>query len=94
MKKVLLLILVIGGVSAALYVPRCFHRSTVEATIKSFRVDEAVWEERQKSPRDRTSSADQFLDPPYLKKYGLDMAPTSTRTIIFSRQAHSGKSGR
>jgi hypothetical protein len=73
MKKVWFIFLVVAVVAIAIVVPREQRRVSIKETIDSFRLDAAVWEERQNNPKDREKSAEVWLNPPYLRKYGLDM---------------------
>lgn len=84
MKKLLIVVAILVAITAAFAIPRMQRRAAIQTAIDSFRVDEAVWDERQLSPRDREKSAAVWLNPPYLKKYGLDMSAYLDSADYFS----------
>jgi len=68
--------------------PKARELYSLNSTIHEFRLDTAVWNEKQKHPIEKTKSATEFLNPPYLKKYNLNLDDYIDDKGYFSPNGH------
>lgn len=85
-------LIIIGAIFLIILVlllfPKVSELYSLNLTIHEFRLDTEVWNEKQKHPKERTKSATEFLNPPYLKKYNLNYDDYLDEKGYFSPDGH------